>query len=146
MFSKTTLRYLRFWVQFSERALLLSKTTLSNLILWVQLDKGQWKTPVNLQALPKLYTRSYRPLKSQISDFLTVFLKNFLNFLDNHLAIPEILGSILRTGFEKLLCLCDYAQFFFSKRFGPRNFKNYDFVIVFSFKDLDFSRKVLSQI
>ena len=59
----------------------------------------------------KFYTRFYCPLKIQIFDFLTVFL-NVLNILENYAAIPEILGSILRTGFEKLICLCEYSKMF----------------------------------
>ena len=71
----------------------------------------------------KFYTRSYRPLQVQIFDFLTVFLKLF-GYSQKYLAVPDILVSILTTGFGKLICLWEYAQIFFdSKSFGPRKSK-----------------------
>ena len=49
--------------------------------------------------------------KVQFLIFLLFFFKIILNFLEKYSAKPEILGSILKIGYEKLVYLLDYGQF-----------------------------------
>ena len=65
-------------------------------------------------------------------------LLNSLNNLENYLAISEILASIQRTGFGKIICLCDYAQKKFDTKLWPSEkskFRFFELQNFFSFFD-----------
>ena len=72
-------------------------------------------------------------------NFLTLF--NFFEFSRNYPAISEILGSIQRTGYGKLVCLGDCAQNFLTSKVMARKILIFLAVLL---KVLDFSRELLS--